>query len=139
MQDERVHDYLGRMKTSNDSFSFSRASWWGEQFERMVRLVKRSFNKTDGNGTLTRSKLQDVLLEDSGPQNDEMMSSNVDSWSCGRFFRHSGVLSFAAVLLRKVPIEDEIQLPLLTPNSLQFRRPNLPPEAEVHRHHSPDL
>ena len=52
MQDERLHDYLARMNIKWQ-FNLSRAPWWGGQFERMVGLVKQSFNKTVGNGTLT--------------------------------------------------------------------------------------
>lgn len=82
------------------------------QFERMVRLVKRAFDKAVGNGTFTWSELQDVLLD-------------------------------VEVALSNCPlshIEDDIQLPLLKPNSLQFQRSNFLPEAKNHHHHhNPDL
>ena len=36
-------------------------------------------------------------------------------------------------------VEDDIQLPLLTPNLLQFGRLNLLPESEDHQQENPDL
>ena len=110
MQDERLHDYLARMNIKWQ-FNLSRAPWWGGQFERMVGLVKQAFNKTVGNGTLTWSELQDVLLDVEVALNNRPLSY----------------------------VEDDIQLPLLTPNLLQFGRPNLLPESEDHQQENPDL
>ena len=110
MQDERLHDYLAKMNIKWQ-FNLSRAPWWGGQFERMVGLVKQAFNKTVRNGTLTWSELQDVLLDVEVALNNRPLSY----------------------------VEDDIQLPLLTPNLLQFGRPNLLPESEDHQQENPDL
>ena len=110
MQDERLHDYLAGMNIKWQ-FNLSRAPWWGGQFERMVGLVKQAFNKTVGNGTLTWSELQDVLLDVEVALNNRPLSY----------------------------VEEDIQLPLLTPNLLQFGRPNLLPEPEDHHQENPDL
>ena len=110
MQDERLHDYLAKMNIKWQ-FNLSRAPWWGGQFERMVCLVKQAFNKTVRNGTLTWSDLQDVLLDVEVALNNRPLSY----------------------------VEDDIQLPLLTPNLLQFGRPNLLPEYEDHQQENPDL
>ena len=61
MQDERLHDFLAKLNIKWQ-FSLTKAPWWGGQFERMIGLVKQAFNKSVGNGTLTWSELQDVLL-----------------------------------------------------------------------------
>lgn len=62
----------------------------------MVGIVKQAFNKSVGNGTLTWAELQDVLLD-------------------------------VEVVLNNRPLSyvEDVQLPLLTPNKLQFGRPNL--------------
>lgn len=62
------------------------------QFERIVGIVKQAFDKSVGNGTLTWAELQDVLLD-------------------------------VEVALNNCPlsyVEEDLQLPLLTPNMLQF-------------------
>ena len=109
MQDERLHYYLARMNIKWQ-FNHSRAPWRGGQFEQMVGLVKQAFNKTVGNGTLTWSELQDVLLD------VEVALNN-----------------------RPLSYVEDIQLPLLTPNLLQLGRPNLLPEPEYHQQENPDL
>lgn len=62
MHDERLHDYLAKMNIKWQ-FNLSRAQRWGGQFERMFGIVKQAFNKSVGNGTLTWTELQDVLLD----------------------------------------------------------------------------
>lgn len=44
-QDERFHHFLA---TENIKwlFNLSGTPWWGDQFERMVGLVKQALNKT---------------------------------------------------------------------------------------------
>ena len=83
----------------------------GRSIERMVGLVKRAFNKTVGNGMLTWSELQDVLLDVEVTMNNRPLSY----------------------------VEEDIQLPILTPNLLQFGRPNLLPETQSHQLENQDL
>ena len=110
MQDERLHDYLAKMNIKWQ-FNLSRAPWWGGQFERMVGIVKQAFNKSVGNGTLTWAELQDVLLDVEVTLNNRPLSY----------------------------VEEDVQLPLLTPNMLQFGRPNLLPDPEACHEENPDL
>ena len=44
-------------------FNLSRAPLWGGQFERMVGIVKGSLYKTIGNGFLTWTELEEVVLD----------------------------------------------------------------------------
>ena len=61
MKDEQLHDFLAD-KAISWQFNLSRAPWWGGQFERLVGLFKRAFNKTIGAGLLTYPELCDVVL-----------------------------------------------------------------------------
>ena len=100
MQDERLDNFLAKVDVKWQ-FNLSRAPWWGGQFERMVGLVKLALNKTMGNGMLTWGELQDVLLDVEVTMNNRPLSY----------------------------VEEDIQLPILTPNLLQFGRPNLLPQT----------
>ena len=99
MQDERLHDFLAKLNIKWH-FNLTKAPWWGGQFERMIVLVNQAFNKRVGNGTLTWRELQDVLLDVEVALNNRPLSY----------------------------VEEDVQLPVLTPNMLQFGRPNLLPE-----------
>ena len=98
IQDERLHDFLAKLNI-NWQFNLTKAPWWGGQFERMIGLVNQAFNKSVGNGTLTWRELQDVLLDVEVALNNRPLSY----------------------------VEEDVQLPVLTPNMLQFSRPNLLP------------
>ncbi|XP_074629800.1 uncharacterized protein LOC141887949 [Acropora palmata] len=110
MHDEKVHDYLAKHRIMWQ-FNLSRAPWWGGQFERLIGLVKRALYKSIGGGLLTWAELQDVLLDVEVTLNNRPLSY----------------------------VEDDPQLPVLTPNSLLFGQPNLLPELEHHHLESPDL
>ena len=68
----------------------------------MVGLVKQSLYKTIGNGYLTWSELKDVLLDVEVTLNNRPLGY----------------------------VEDDVQLPLLTPNTLLFGQPNQIPEED---------
>jgi len=91
MTDERLKEYLSRQGIKWQ-FNLSRAPWWGGQFERMVGVVKRSLEKTRGNGFLTWTELEKVILDVEVAVNDRPLSY----------------------------VEDDVQLPILTPNTLLF-------------------
>ena len=110
MSDEKVHDYLAKHRIMWQ-FNLSRAPWWGGQFERLIGLVKRALYKSIGGGLLTWAELQDVLLDVEVALNNRPLSY----------------------------VEDDPQLPVLTPNLLLFGPPNLLPELEHHHLESPDL
>ena len=99
--DEKVQDYLAHQDI-RWQFNLSRAPWWGGQFERLIALVKSSLYKTIGNGMLSWTELCEVVLDVEIALNNRPLSY----------------------------VEDDIQLPTLTPASLLFLRPNQLPELE---------
>ena len=108
--DEQFQNHLANKKI-HWQFNLSRAPWWGGQFERLVGLVKRALYKSIGNSCLGWDELQDVLLD-------------------------------IEVTLNNRPLgyqEDDIELPTLTPNSLQFVGTTVLPELEPHNEKNRDL
>jgi hypothetical protein len=102
VRNEDVHDYLA----TNDirwQFNLSRASWWGGQFERMVGLVKQSLYKVVGKALLTREELEEVLLDVELSLNDRPLSY----------------------------VEDDIDMPILTPNVMMFGERHRVPEEDA--------
>ena len=83
----------------------------GGQFEKMVGLIKRALYKTIGNGFLTWNELEEVL-------HDVEISLN------------NRPLNY---------VEDDLQLPVLTPTVLLFGRPNMLPEQDSQQMESRDL
>ena len=71
----------------------------------MVRLVKRNLYKTIGNGFLSWKELEEVILDVEVSLNNRPLSY----------------------------VEDDVQLPVLTVNTLLFGRSNVLPETEPHR------
>jgi hypothetical protein len=104
MQDEQLHDFLADKRISWQ-FNLSRAPWWGGQFERLVGLFKRSFYKTIGAGLLTYAELCEVVLNVEVELNNRPLDY----------------------------VDDDLQLPILTPASFLFQRSNRIPELEPHR------
>ena len=102
MKDERMHDYLSRHHITWQ-FNLSRAPWWGGQFERLVGLVKQALYKSIGGANLTLSELEEVILDAEIALNNRPLSY----------------------------VEEDIQLPVLTPQSMMFGQPNLLPEGDV--------
>ena len=110
MKDERLQTYLSTNQIKWQ-FNLSRAPWWGGQFERFIGLVKTALNKTIGNGMLRWEELQEVLLD---------VEINLNSRP----------LSY---------VEDDVQLPLLTPNSMLFLNSNVLPELQPYHIETADL
>ena len=109
-QDEKFHHFLTNQNIKWQ-FNLSRAPWLGGQFERLVGVVKSALYKAIGNGCLSWTELQDVLLD------VEVTLNN----------RPLGYL------------EDDIEMPVLTPNSIQFVGSTQLPELEPHREDDRDL
>ncbi|XP_028397808.1 uncharacterized protein LOC114521540 [Dendronephthya gigantea] len=109
-KDEVLHGYL-EDEQIRWQFNLSRAPWWGGQFERLVGIFKRAFYKCVGNATLSWSELAEVVLD-------------VEIQLNGR------PLSY---------VEEDIDLPLLTPASFLFQRTNRLPEQEPWREEDVDL
>ena len=110
MNDEKLNDLLARHQISW-KFNLSRAPWWGGQFERMVGLVKVAMRKTIGNAYLTFNELKEVFLD-------------VEIALNGR------PLSY---------VEEDAQLPVLTPNAMLYSQPNVLPERKAYLEEDPPL
>ena len=110
MDDERFNDFLAKMSITWQ-FNLSRAPWWGGQYERLIGVVKQALYKTIGNGFLSWTELENVILDVEVTLNNRPLSY----------------------------VEDDIQLPILTPNTLQFCQPNILPELQDHHVENPDL
>ena len=95
IRDERFHAFLHEHQI-HWQFNLSKASWWGGIFERMVALVKNSLYKVVGAAKLTYKELEDVLLD-------------------------------IQIVLNNRPLtycEDDVQLPVLTPNLMILGKAN---------------
>ena len=114
MEDERLQAYLN-INQIEWQFNLSRALWWGGQFERLLGLVKSTLNKKIGNGLLRGKELQKVLLDVKITLNNRPLSY----------------------------VEDDVQMPLLTPNAMLFlysnMLSNMLPELQPHHIETADL
>ncbi|XP_028413673.1 uncharacterized protein LOC114536529 [Dendronephthya gigantea] len=81
-----------------------RAPWWEGQFERLIGLFKQAFYKTIGNGILTLEELEEVVLDFEIALNNQPLTY----------------------------LEDDIQLPVITPCSMLSINPNVLPEVDAH-------
>ena len=84
---DKLHHYLN-IKEIKRQFNLSRAPRWGGQFKRMVGIVKSMLYKCVGKSNLTWSELEEVLLD---------IKMNINNRP----------LTY---------VEDDIQLPILTPS-----------------------
>ena len=110
MMDERMHNYLSRNHITWQ-FHLSRAPWWGGQFQRLVGLVKQALYKSIRGANLTWSELKELILD-------------------------------AAIALNNHPlsyVEEDVQLPVLTPQSMMFGQPNLLSKEDVNSVKDKDL
>jgi hypothetical protein len=108
--DEKVQNFLA-VTEIHWQFNLSRSPWWGGQFERLIGLVKRALYKTIGGGCLKWNEMQEVLLDVEVALNNRPLSY----------------------------MEDDIQMPTLTPNSMLFVNSNNIPELETHHNEEADL
>ena len=109
-RDEKVQGYLEQQEIQWQ-FNLSRAPWWGGQFERLIGVVKRAFYKTIGAATLTWDELSEIMLDVEIQINRRPLSY----------------------------VEDDVQLPTLTPSTFLFQRSSLLPEQEPWREEDVNL
>ena len=95
VRNEKLQGYLSEHGV-RWQFNLSKASWWGGMFERMVSIVKQALYKVVGSAKLTFKELQDVMLD------IQLVLNNRPLSYC----------------------EDDIQLPMLTPNMMIFGKAN---------------
>ena len=108
--DEKFHAFLAD-RAIHWRFNLSRAPWWGGQFERLIGLFKRAFYKAIGNNTLSWEELSEVVLDVEVALNNRPLSY----------------------------IEDDVELPVLTPNSMLNINPSVLPELKPHHIDNRDL
>ena len=108
--DEKFHAFLAD-RAIHWRFNLSRAPWWGGQFERLIGLFKRAFYKAIGNNRLSWEELSEVILDVEVAPNNRPLSY----------------------------IEDDVELPVLTPNSMMNINPSVLPELKPHHIENRDL
>ena len=84
-------------------FNLSRALWCVGQFERMVGIVKQALYKVIGKASLTWAELEDTLLDVEVTLNNRPLSY----------------------------VEEDVQMPILTPSPLMYYQSNMVPEEDV--------
>lgn len=99
--DERLQGYLADYEIQWH-FNLSHAPWWGGQFERLIGVVKQAMYKTIGAATLSWAELSEVILDVETQINHRPLDY----------------------------MEDDVELPTLTPSTYLFQRTNLLPELE---------
>ena len=109
-KDEKLHQFLAD-NGLEWRFNLSRAPWWGGQFERLIGLFKRAFYKTIGNGILSFEELAEVVLDVEVALNNRPLTY----------------------------LEDDVQLPVLTPWSMLNINPSVIPEVDAHHLDDRDL
>ena len=109
-RNESFNDFLSEHSITWQ-FNLRPAPWWGGQFERLIGLMKSAFYKTVGQGLLSWEELSEVLLD-------------------------------VEITLNNRPLtymEEDIQLPPLTPNSLLFVNTNILPGLAAYHLEDKDL
>ena len=102
VKQEQLQNFLARQSIVWQ-FNLSRAPWWGGQFERMVSLVKRALFKSIGRANLRWGELEEVILDVEIAVNNRPLGY----------------------------VEDDVQFPTLTPNTMLFMQQNLLPEEDA--------
>jgi len=110
MRDEKFQNFLAHQGIQWQ-FNLSRAPGWGGQFERMVGLLKGVHQKSIKTGMLSWPELQEILLDIEVALNNRPQSY----------------------------VDDDIQLPILTPSSFLYGQLNMLPELEPHHIQETDL
>ena len=93
---KRDEEYNGFLESHDNKWKFnlSRPPWWGGQFERLIDFVKVTMYKVIGRATLSWHELSEVLLDADTQINRRPLSY----------------------------VEDDLELPILTPASFLFQR-----------------
>ena len=102
MKNEKTQDYLAHHNILWQ-FNLSRAPWWGGQFERLAGVVKQAFYKAIGRASLSFGELEEVILDVEVAVNNRPLSY----------------------------VEDDVELPVLTPVAMMQVQPNLVPEVDA--------
>ena len=109
-RDERLRGLLEEHEIKW-KFNLSRAPWWGGQFERLIGVVKSAMHKVIGGGHLTWNQLSEILLD-------------------------------IEIQINRRPLtylEDDVELPILTPATFLHQRTSQLPEEKPWRIEESDL
>ena len=109
-KDEEFHSMLSKQSILWQ-FNLSRAPWWGGQFNYLIGLMKPAFYKTVGQGLLSWEELSEVILDIEVSLNNRPLCY----------------------------LEEDIQLPTLTPNTMLFLNSNILPELQPYQLEERDL
>ena len=93
IKSEQLHEHLTK-ENINWKFNLPKAPWWGGHFERLIGMIKQALYKSLGRTSLRWSELEDVLLDVEINMNNRPLTY----------------------------IEEDIQRPILTPNSMILGR-----------------
>ncbi|XP_074632427.1 uncharacterized protein LOC141890758 [Acropora palmata] len=110
----REHERLqGLLDGYNISWKFnlSHAPWWGGQFKRLIGIMTSAMYKVIGEGVLSSIELSKVLLDVETQTNQRPLSY----------------------------LEDDVEMPILSPSTFLFQRTNHLPEEEAWRFKEVDL
>ena len=110
MKEEQIQNLLA-VKHIKWQFNVSKAPWWGGQYERLIGLVKQSLYKTLGRACLHWGELEEVILDIETALNNRPLGY----------------------------IEEDVQLPILTPNMMMFGLPNHLPVEDASSMENADL
>ena len=110
MRDEKLHEFLTDLSISW-RFNVSKAPWWGGQFERIIGITKGAMYKVLGRANMKFNELKEILLDVEMTMNNRPLSY----------------------------VEDDLQLPVLTPNMMLISDRNALLEANVHEIKERDL
>ena len=114
LKQRRSNEQLQGFLESHDiqwKFNPSHAPWWGSQFEHLIWIVNTAMYKIIAGATLSWSELNEVIID---------IETQVNHRPLGY-------------------IEDDVELPILTPASLVFQRTNQLPEEQASRIQDPNL
>jgi hypothetical protein len=109
-KEEKFHEALCKLEIVW-RFNLAKAPWWGGQYERLIGIFKSMFRKTVGGGLLSFSELEEIVLDVEVCMNNRPLTY----------------------------LEDDPQLPVLTPNSFLFQQPTAVPELQPHQLKERDL
>ena len=101
-KDERVRGFVEE-KEITWKFNLTHAPWWGGQFERLIAVVKSAMYKVIRGGFLTWDELAELMLDIEIQINRRPLSY----------------------------VEDDLELPTLTPATFLYQRSSLVPVEET--------
>ena len=104
-KDELMQKYLIKEEIPR-TFNLSKAPWWGGKFERMVGLVKQCLYEITGRANLNQKEFEEIVLDKEVTLNNQSL----------------------------MYVEEDIQMPVLAPNTLLYGQSLLLLEEDLDEH-----